>query len=189
MKIHLSIQSPTNKSKFLTLTKKTLIGRGADCDLKLKSELVSRHHCQILLTDSVALINDLGSANGTFIDGQKLTPHRDTKLAPGCLLSIADINFQVNYDTQNFLDAGSTINLTGIEALLPPNAHNFNSENDHEIKIPTDSSPSKDKAKPEENKPSETITIDDYAPNKNTKPNKQAVQYPEIEIPDKKDKD
>jgi len=189
MKIQLRTQSPPHNSKSLTLTKTTLIGRGSDCDLKLKSDLVSRHHCKIFLTDSVALVHDLGSSNGTFIDGQKLTPKRDTKLAPGCLLSIADINFRVDYDTQDFLNAGSTIHLKGIEAILPVNFHKSSSDDAVDVTIPADPTQSEDQTKPEKKNSGETVTIEEYASDQNIKQNKRTVQFPEIELTDKMEQD
>lgn len=178
MKIRLSVQSTSSKSKTMTLTKTTLIGRAPDCDIKLKSDLVSRHHCKIFLTGSVALVHDLGSSNGTFIDGQKLTPKRDTKLAPGCLLSIADVNFQVDYDPKQFVDVGSTINLKTLEGILPENTLTAVSDNVRSQDIPL---PDKQK------KSSDTATIDEYVPDPGSSENKKTIQFPEIELTDKMD--
>ncbi|HBL44313.1 FHA domain-containing protein [Gimesia sp.] len=178
MKIRLSVQSTSSKSKTMTLTKTTLIGRAPDCDIKLKSDLVSRHHCKIFLTGSVALVHDLGSSNGTFIDGQKLTPKRDTKLAPGCLLSIADVNFQVDYDPKQFVDVGSTINLKSLEGILPENTLTAVSDNVRSQDIPL---PDKQK------KSSDTATIDEYVPDQSSSENKKTIQFPEIELTDKMD--
>lgn len=187
MKIRLSVQNPANKSKSVTLTKTTLVGRAADCDLKLKSDLVSRYHCKIFVTDSVALIHDLGSSNGTFIDGNKLTPKRDTKLAPGCLLSIADISFRVEYDPQVYVDIGSTINLNSIEGLLTENPLKSDSGDVVAIDIPAEIVLPESQTKPKQNKSSETVTIDEYAPDQDSKENKKTVQFPEIELTDNMD--
>lgn len=189
MKIYLRIQSSTHNSKPLILTKTTLIGRGADCQLKLNSDLVSRHHCKIFLTDSVALVHDLGSSNGTFIDGKKLTPKRDTKLTPGCLLSVADVNFRVDTDTRDFLDAGSTINLTAIESILPGNDHTSIPSDVVEIDLTTDPIHQEGQSDPEKNKSSETITIEEYNPDQDSPKNKKTVQFPEIDLPDKIEED
>ncbi|QDV16666.1 FHA domain protein [Gimesia panareensis] len=181
MKIRLSPQNGSKKLKSMTLTKTTLVGRSADCGLKLKSDLVSRHHCRIVLTESVALVHDLGSSNGTFIDGKKLTPKRDTKLLPGSVLSIADVSFRVDYDPQAFVDVGSTINLKSVEDLLPENT--FSSASDDvipvEINLPENHGKSSGK------KSSETVTIDEYNPDAETSENKKTIQFPEIELTDK----
>jgi pSer/pThr/pTyr-binding forkhead associated (FHA) protein len=49
-----------------------LIGRGADCDLRLPDSAISRHHCIIRLTDDEAILLDLGSSNGTYLNGQRV---------------------------------------------------------------------------------------------------------------------
>ncbi|QDT42420.1 FHA domain protein [Gimesia alba] len=187
MKIRLSLQSPAKKTKPMTLSKTTLIGRASDCDIKLKSDLVSRHHCKIFLTESVALVHDLGSSNGTFIDGKKLTPKRDTKLIPGCVLSIADVSFRVDYDPQEFVDVGSTINLKGIEALLPENPLTSASDDVIPIHVPDEISLPESQEKSEKNKSSETVTIDEYDPDQNSRENKKTIQFPEIELTDNMD--
>lgn len=184
MKIRLSLQSPSKKTKSMTLSKTTLIGRASDCDIKLKSDLVSRHHCKIFLTESVALVHDLGSSNGTFIDGKKVTPKRDTKLAPGCLLSIADVSFLVDYDPQVFVDVGSTINLKGIESLMPE--HPLASASDDVIPIhtPDEISLPEPQEHPGQSKSNDTVTIDEYEPDQNSRENKKTIQFPEIELTD-----
>ena len=53
--------------------KRVLIGRGDDCDIKLVSDRVSRHHCEILYKDGHYELRDLGSTNGTYVDGARVT--------------------------------------------------------------------------------------------------------------------
>jgi hypothetical protein len=48
-------------------------GRRPDCDLQLASRVVSGHHCKIIKAGFAVLLRDLGSANGTFVNGQRLT--------------------------------------------------------------------------------------------------------------------
>jgi pSer/pThr/pTyr-binding forkhead associated (FHA) protein len=45
-----------------------LIGRGADCDLRLRVSSVSRHHCIVRVSGEETLLIDLGSSNGTFVN-------------------------------------------------------------------------------------------------------------------------
>ena len=51
---------------------KFLIGRGEDCQLRPNSDLVSRHHCVLLVGSGGAVIRDLNSRNGTFVNDQKV---------------------------------------------------------------------------------------------------------------------
>jgi two-component system, cell cycle response regulator len=52
------------------------IGRRSECSLVLKYEGVSRNHAQISLRDGVYILEDLGSANGTLVQGRKVQRHR-----------------------------------------------------------------------------------------------------------------
>ena len=56
------------------LDKETIIlGRDEDCDVVLPERLVSRHHAAIRCRDEGYLLEDLGSKNGTFLNGQAVT--------------------------------------------------------------------------------------------------------------------
>lgn len=50
-----------------------LLGRDADVTVWLESPTVSRHHARIRITGPIALLEDLGSKNGTFLRGERLT--------------------------------------------------------------------------------------------------------------------
>ncbi len=53
-----------------------LLGRGTDCDVRLFDPALSRHHCRLLWRDDRLLVEDLGSRNGTLVNGQKVTQPR-----------------------------------------------------------------------------------------------------------------
>ncbi|ANB19046.1 FHA domain-containing protein [Dokdonella koreensis] len=48
------------------------IGRQADCDITVATEEVSRHHARVQATVEGLLVEDLGSANGTYIGGKRV---------------------------------------------------------------------------------------------------------------------
>ncbi len=50
----------------------TVIGRVTTCDVALRANDVSKRHCQIVLTGDQVIVEDLGSSNGTFINGQRI---------------------------------------------------------------------------------------------------------------------
>ncbi len=50
-----------------------VVGRSSDLDMVLVEEMVSRRHAIISFKDGVVAIEDLGSTNGTFVNGEKVT--------------------------------------------------------------------------------------------------------------------
>ena len=50
----------------------TLIGRGADAGIDLKDEKVSKRHCLLRIEGPVCTIQELGSLNGTRVNGRKM---------------------------------------------------------------------------------------------------------------------
>ena len=69
------VRSVTNVSPSVDRTFATAfrIGRLADCDLRLVNEYVSRSHAVVEPTPRGWTVRDLGSANGTLIDGRRIT--------------------------------------------------------------------------------------------------------------------
>jgi pSer/pThr/pTyr-binding forkhead associated (FHA) protein len=79
------------------LLPETVIGRSTDCNLKIASTQVSRRHCRIVVNDIGVYIEDLCSANGTFLDGQRLLPNQPTLAPAGSQLVIGPATFVVEY--------------------------------------------------------------------------------------------
>ncbi|MDP7274927.1 MAG: FHA domain-containing protein, partial [Planctomycetaceae bacterium] len=50
----------------------TLIGRHPDCGIQLDSNAVSRRHARVFVEGGQFAIEDLGSGNGTFVNGQRI---------------------------------------------------------------------------------------------------------------------
>lgn len=50
---------------------KTLIGRGAECDIFLGDVTVSRHHATVTTTREALELEDMGSTNGTYVNGSR----------------------------------------------------------------------------------------------------------------------
>jgi pSer/pThr/pTyr-binding forkhead associated (FHA) protein len=49
-----------------------VVGRAPDCDLTLNSPFVSRHHFALIVNDDTVVLQDLGSLNGTYVNGQRV---------------------------------------------------------------------------------------------------------------------
>src|ERR1700751_2107345 len=74
---------------------KLLIGREEDCQLRPDSEFVSRHHCVLLLDDYTLRIRDLGSKNGTFVNGRRMGTS-ETILLHDDMISIGEMIGQID---------------------------------------------------------------------------------------------
>ena len=72
----------------------TLVGRDEDCDLKLDHKSISKLHCVIVRTDGLLLVRDLGSTNGTRVNGTRV---RRAALLPNDTLSIANLKYSVKF--------------------------------------------------------------------------------------------
>lgn len=99
MNARLNVLHQKSNVKHIKLQPTTMVGRSAECDLKIVSNLVSRVHCRITVNDEAVLVEDLGSANGTFVDGEPLTPHQPKIVNPGSKLVIGPAEFVVEYVT------------------------------------------------------------------------------------------
>lgn len=55
----------------------TVIGRSAACQIVLDDGLVSRRHAQIRVSDHNAVLEDFGSVNGVFVNGQRVSAQRE----------------------------------------------------------------------------------------------------------------
>lgn len=57
----------------LEMNQELIIGRSSELEMVLIEDMVSRHHAKITTTDEEIFIEDLGSTNGTFVNGEKIT--------------------------------------------------------------------------------------------------------------------
>ncbi|MFA6044802.1 MAG: FHA domain-containing protein [Phycisphaerales bacterium] len=72
-----------------------VVGRQTDCQIRIPSSDVSRHHCEISQSSGRLNIRDLGSSNGTFVNKRRV---QQSELAAGDLIAIADMVLVVKID-------------------------------------------------------------------------------------------
>jgi pSer/pThr/pTyr-binding forkhead associated (FHA) protein len=85
-----------------------IIGRSSDLDMVLVEDMVSRKHAKITTDDNVVTIQDLGSTNGTFVNGEKV---RKADLKDGDRILIGTSIIKIVY-----VDGENTSHLTENEA-------------------------------------------------------------------------
>jgi len=75
----------------------TVIGRRHDCDFYLPLQPVSRRHCQLILNDGTVALRDMGSKNGTYVNGE---PVDERVLKAGDYIHIPPVTLLVRIDGQ-----------------------------------------------------------------------------------------
>lgn len=73
----------------------TVVGRREDCDLRIPLGDVSRKHCRIIKEGDTLRVEDMGSSNGTFVNGRRI---QEAVLSPGDNLQIGPVTFIVQID-------------------------------------------------------------------------------------------
>jgi hypothetical protein len=84
----------TIKPDALDLAKNSLIlfGRDKEADVRVKAEKVSRNHCFIQREGDDLILKDMGSVNGTYVNGEKITEY---KLQSNDVISIGGIKLKI----------------------------------------------------------------------------------------------
>jgi ABC transport system ATP-binding/permease protein len=72
------------------------IGRSAGAEFIVEAALVSRLHCQLTATAETLSVKDLGSTNGTFVNGKRVTT---AELREGDTLSVGRLELTVSRGT------------------------------------------------------------------------------------------
>src|SRR5690554_5183176 len=105
------------------------LGRGSQCEIRLPFPIVSSHHLTFFNEKGDYKVVDVGSTNGTYLNGVRLEPHVPAPIKSGNVLHILDMAIRIEIESllcEGFTLAESTIMLRQMmsEALKPMNAEN-----------------------------------------------------------------
>lgn len=75
-----------------TLGNRTVIGRDNSCDITIPGSHLSRRHAEFLVAGHSLFIRDLGSANGSFVNGKRI---QETSLKNGDLIKLDLLSFRI----------------------------------------------------------------------------------------------
>lgn len=97
MPIHLRIVHGRPEGKRLELAEgEHIVGHGPECHIQPKSAWVSRQHCLIRVRGEEVAIQDLGSSNGTLINGRRI--ELEQPLHNGDRLEIGPLVFELEME-------------------------------------------------------------------------------------------
>ena len=112
---------PINEARFL-------IGRGEDCQLRPDNELVSRHHCVFSVDEFSVRIRDLGSTNGTIVNGEQV--HGHVSLNHGDRVTVGTLELEVSIGQPALVGDGGD---SDSPAVLPNSAASTEETQDQEL--------------------------------------------------------
>jgi len=79
-------------SVLITGDRPLTVGRVASCDLPIQDPTVSRHHAELELAGAGVRVRDVGSTNGTYLDGVRII---DALATPGSRVAFGKVDFEV----------------------------------------------------------------------------------------------
>jgi hypothetical protein len=109
MQVLLRIANGKSNVRKVRLQSDTVIGRSPDCQLKVASSQISRRHCQIVINGTIVGIKDLGSANGTFVNGRRIPAEVVIPLTPGTRVMLGPLQFTIDYELPGLSSAAASL--------------------------------------------------------------------------------
>ena len=97
MYVELVVSNRRSSVRRLVIRDKALIGRNEKCDIRVISNEISREHCRLEIDGSELILVDLGSTNGTFVNGMRVESHQEITVPPTSRIQMGPATFQVNY--------------------------------------------------------------------------------------------
>jgi predicted component of type VI protein secretion system len=98
MQVLLRVNTAKKPEKKIKVSRDVLIGRERGrCDLRVASSEVSRRHCQILVGEKTVDVRDLGSANGTRVNGELIPAKINFPVNPGDTLTVGPLEIRVEF--------------------------------------------------------------------------------------------
>ena len=92
------VLSGMSKGVSRPLGQRLSIGKAPDNDLVLADDTVSRHHCELTRANDGVQVRDLGSTNGTRVQGARVT---EAVLQPGAVLKVGEVEIALRPSVRN----------------------------------------------------------------------------------------
>jgi len=107
----------------------TILGRAADSNVVVTDDKVSRHHCRIVVENDSLILEDLGSSNGTYVNGRSVTK---TRLVDGDEIRVGNHIFALmmakdvqDNDSVSIVSEESPVKGTTVEVVMPNDTADF----------------------------------------------------------------
>src|SRR5438105_3730787 len=121
-------RSDGERRSFSVTRDMTVIGRREDCDLRIPLHDISRKHARLVRDGDTLRLEDLGSSNGTYLNGQRV---QEAILIAGDSVQIGSVVFVLQVDgmpadddlrpiTADITTQSPALPVPGVAPLLPP---------------------------------------------------------------------
>ncbi len=118
---YLIAEEGLTKGMVFPLESRLTIGRGEENDIRLSDPTISRHHTLIYLEDGRAVVEDMGSRNGTYLNGERVST---SVLTSGDVIWVGDVALRflqedkyegvdLKAETQEFVESDFSQGLAG----------------------------------------------------------------------------
>jgi pSer/pThr/pTyr-binding forkhead associated (FHA) protein len=104
-----------------------VVGRGPECHVRPNSELISRQHCMLLVSGQALRVRDLGSTNGTLVNGKRVID--ECALGNGDTLQLGPLVLEVVVEPEEEAAPPVTIEETGAFS-------SSETQSDHDVIVP-----------------------------------------------------
>ena len=95
---------------------KTTVGRSEKNTLTIADASLSAQHCEILVNGAEVIVRDLGSRNGTFVNGAKLT-NQQSQLKSGQTVRFGSVEARLELDGPNEASDETSSEMTAVHAM------------------------------------------------------------------------
>ena len=116
MQVNLILFKKDGNTKIFSLPSSvTTVGRRRDCDLCIPLMAISRKHCELNTDQSRLMVRDLGSKNGTFLNGNRI---EEAVIKAGDHLRLGSLDFCVQVNGQPDFDEMKPEDLSASRAII-----------------------------------------------------------------------
>lgn len=98
MNVRFVVTKPAAKAKTFAVRLPLLVGRSEEAKFRIQQDRVSRKHCEFFEQEGRVYLRDLGSTNGTLLDGELVGTSVKIPLESGAVVKVGSLEFRVEFD-------------------------------------------------------------------------------------------
>jgi len=99
MEVRFVIISPPRQKNSIAVRLPIVVGRGEEAKFRIQQDSVSRRHCEFFEEDGGVFVRDVGSTNGTLLDGERIASGAACAVASGTRVQVGGLVFRVEYQS------------------------------------------------------------------------------------------